>query len=308
MAIDRQRIYHKRDRLRQLRAFCHAARLESATRAAEHLAITQPAVSLHVRELEHELEAVLFERRGPNITLTSAGALLYAIAQPLVESMDRLTETFVGGFDDSVAGVLSIAAGPSASAFVLPPFLLRFRADYPEVLLRVKSALVGEALELLSAGEVDLVMGAAEEPVTGDFDFRRSFAYHHVLIVPEGHPLAGRAEVEIEEAARYPAVVPPADTYVRQPESSAARRFVAEASAVLTTSGWGVIKHCVEAGLGIAVVPNMCITERERLIVVPLSEDVGELEYGIYTRSGPALPPLAARFVEMVAPESSGSD
>ena len=166
MAINRQRIYHKRDRLRQLRAFCHAARFESATRAAEHLDISQPAVSLHLRELEHELEAVLFERRGPRITLTSAGERLQAIARPLVESMDRIAATFADGFENSVAGVLRIAAGPSASAFVLPPYLLRFRADYPEVRLRVRNALVGEALKLLAAGEVDLVMGA-EEPFTG---------------------------------------------------------------------------------------------------------------------------------------------
>ena len=127
-----------------------------------------------------------------------------------------------------------------------------------------------------------------------------------MLIVPEGHPLAGRKEVTIDEAARHPAVVPPPDTYERQPESSAARRFVAEAPRVLTTSGWGVIKHCVEAGLGIAVVPNMCLAEHDRLAVVPLHEDGGRLEYGIYTRRDRTLPPPAARFIEMVASGSAG--
>ena len=51
MAVDRKRIYHKRNRLRQLRAFCHAARLSSITQAAASLGVTQPAVSVHIREL-----------------------------------------------------------------------------------------------------------------------------------------------------------------------------------------------------------------------------------------------------------------
>ena len=72
LTVDRQRVYHKRDRLKQLRAFGHAARLESVTRAGEYLEISQPAVSLHLRELEHELEALLFERHGPKISLTPA--------------------------------------------------------------------------------------------------------------------------------------------------------------------------------------------------------------------------------------------
>ena len=87
MAVDRQRIYHKRDRLRQLRVFCHAARMESISRAAERLGLSQPAVSLQVRELEHEVEAMLFDRSGPRIALTSAGERLFRLANPMVEAM-----------------------------------------------------------------------------------------------------------------------------------------------------------------------------------------------------------------------------
>lgn len=305
MAVNRQRIYHKRDRLRQLKAFCHAARLESATRAAEHLAISQPAVSLHVRELEHELEAVLFERRGPSISLTPAGELLYGIAMPLVDSMDRISAAFAGEFDDSVGGHVRIVAGPAATAFVLPPYLRKFREEFPETVLTVRNALVSEGLKLLASGEADFVMGAAE-PFSGEFVFHPTFFYNHVLIVPENHPVAGQEEVDVVEAARYPAIVPPAGTYERQPEDSAARRFVAMAKVVMTTSGWGVIKHCVESGLGVAVVPSMCLTDRDRLSVIPLREDHGGLSHGVFMRSGRTLPRPALRFIRMMAPDLPG--
>ena len=306
MAIDRQRIYHKRDRLRQLRAFCHAAHFGSATRAADRLSISQPAVSLHVRELEHEMEAVLFERHGPNIALTPAGQQLYEIALPLVESMDRLSETFASGIEGSESGELCIAAGPSATAFVLPPHLLRFREKYPEVKVRVKNLLVSDGLRLVADGDADFVLGA-EEPFSGEFRYHPSFSYHHVLVAPEDHPLAGRDDVAISEAARYPAIVPPSDTYERQPDASAARRFVTEASVVMTTSGWGVIKQYVESGFGIAVVPTMCLGKGDRLSVVPLREEQAELSYGIFTPNDRTLSQPAERFVGMLVPGIAGS-
>ena len=159
MAVDRQRIYHKRDRLRQLRVFCHAARMESISRAAESLGLSQPAVSLHVRELEHEMEAMLFDRSGPRIALTSAGERLFRLANPMVEAMDRLPDAFTEGLDDLISGEVRMTAGPSGVAFVLPPFLKRFRDEYPGIRLQVRNALVVQGLELLSANEVDFVVG-----------------------------------------------------------------------------------------------------------------------------------------------------
>ena len=87
MAADRRQLYRKRDRLRQLQAFCYAVKFGSMTRAADELLITQPAVSLHIRELEHELQAVLFERKGRRIELSPAGERFHELAAPLVEGM-----------------------------------------------------------------------------------------------------------------------------------------------------------------------------------------------------------------------------
>ena len=74
------------DRLKQLRAFCHAARLESMSKAAERLDISQPAVSQHIRALEREFARPFFGRRGPRVTLTPAGAGL-CLAMPLVRDV-----------------------------------------------------------------------------------------------------------------------------------------------------------------------------------------------------------------------------
>ena len=303
MAVDRKRIYHKRDRLRQLRAFCHAAQFQSITRAAAHLGITQSAVSMQVRELEHELEAVLFERSGPRISLSPAGEQLFAIAWPLVEAMDGLPDVITGQLGDSVSDELRIAAGPGAVAFVLPPYIRRFRDENPTVRLSLSTRRVGEALKLLFANEVDLAMGAEQFGAEGCI-YYPAFTYELVLITSLDHPLAGRESVDIREAAtRYPAVVPHAGTYARQFGEALARALGVEFSIAVEARGWGVLKGYVEVGLGISVVPDICVREGDALSVIPLREYTEPQSFGFFARRGRSLPVAAERLIEIVDPD-----
>ena len=301
MAVDRKRIYHKRDRLRQLRAFCHAARSQSITRAAAHLGITQSAVSMQVRELEHELEAVLFERSGPRIALSPAGQQLFAIAGPLVEAMDRLPEVCAEPHGDSFPDELRIAAGPGAVAFVLPPYIRRLRDEYPSVRLMVSTRRVGEALKLLGANEVDLAVGA-ERFGSEDCTYYPAFSYELVLITSLDHPLAGRESVDIRDAARYPAIVPHSGTYARRFGEGLAREFGFELNIAVEARGWGVLKAYVEVGLGVSVVPDICVRERDPLSVIPLREYVGPQSFGFFARRGHRLALAAERLIEIVDP------
>lgn len=104
MTVDRRRIHHQCGRLGQLRAFCHAARLKGFAEAAARLGLGAAAVSNHVRELEHGLEALLFERSGARTSLASGDETLYALAEPLVRAMDALTDRLTPGHDHSVSG------------------------------------------------------------------------------------------------------------------------------------------------------------------------------------------------------------
>ena len=300
MAIDRQSVYHKRDRLRQLRAFCYAAKFESMTLSAEHLGITQPSVSLHVRELEAELEAMLFDRAGPRITLTAAGRFLYQLTGPLVEAVDRLPGAFADDPDAPVAGELHVVAGPTAIAFVLPRYLKRFHDDRPEVRTRLTRGLVQQGLKLLLAREADLVVGA-REPVTESFDYYPVSRYDLVLITPEDHPLAEREWVDVGEAAEYPAVVPPAGTYNRQFEESIADRFASEAEVALEANGWGVIKQYVEHGFGVSVVPTLCLDETDRVRSISLGPRFRNRSYGVFARRGTPLSPHARGLLRTIA-------
>ena len=299
MAIDRLRFYHKRNRLKQFRVFCRVARLGSITRAAEHLGLSQPTVSQQVRALETELGVRLFERSGPRIVLAAAGRSLFRIAMPLVEGMDDLHETFAMR-RERVSGTIRIAAGQGAATFILPRIILQFRDRHPEVRFRIVRSVATKAAEVLRSREEDLFISGTKVDPTGTDRYRVS-SYNLALIVPLDHPLAGRDSVELKEVLPFPAIVPAAGTQSRKLGERIARQLGVEIDVAVETHGWGAIKRYVETGLGVSIVPDFCITEQDRLSVIPLSRHFQDWGYWMYAhrdRSGRSA--AVERFVRFV--------
>ena len=301
MTMDRQSIYHKRDRLKQLRAFYHAARLESIARAGEHLGVGAGSVSQHVRRLEAELASRLFHRHGSHIALTSAGKDLYRIATPLVKGMEALPDEFAKT-SEKVSGKLRIAAGQASVSYVLPRLLKPFHERYPGVRFHISRSDLGEALRMLGAREVDLVFGAAAES-SENIDRHRIFFYNLVLVVPEGHPLAGRELVELEETTAYPTIMSLRGSHHRR----LARRFVnqhkLEYDVAVETRGWEVVKSYVEAGLGIAIIPDVCLGPGDKLSVVSLPQHIRGQGYWMYMlRDESFRSPTGEAFIRFVRP------
>lgn len=77
--------------IRQLQYFMEVARLQSFTKAAESLYITQPSISKTIRNIEEELGVTLFDRSGKKVVLTDAGRIIYEQAQPIVKSFQSLS-------------------------------------------------------------------------------------------------------------------------------------------------------------------------------------------------------------------------
>ena len=298
MTGDREQVYRRRDRLKQLRAFCRAARFGSFTRAAEDLLVDPPAVSLQVRELERELGTVLFERGGPRISLTPAGERFYRLALPLVEGMDGLPRAFARELA-LPAHEVRLSAGAIGTVFVLPRLVKRFRDAHPGVTVRVRTGSLREILALLRAGEVELAFGTADAGVR-DLAYRPSFLYDTVLITPAGHPLAGRGSVPVAEAAAGPVVMPDPSLYGGEYGQTVRRWLGRPYETVVEASDWTALTSCVEQGVGTGVLPSVCLTGEERVGVVRLEELPEKQSYGVYTRPDEPLSPPAAELVRII--------
>ena len=293
--------YPGSDRLKQLRSFCQVVRRRSFTRAAEHLGLSQSSVSQQVRSLEEEFAATLFERDARHVTLTSAGEDLYRLAASLVAGMDRLPDTFAEEHTGRLPPELRIAAGEVAATFILPSFLKQFRDEHPGTRLSVKSGTGREGLRWLFDYEVELMVGATD--TTPDaLEFRPLFSCDHVLIVPLDHPLAGRESVELSEAAAYPVIMSTRGTRTRQFSDFIHGALGITPKAVVEVDGWETAKLYVEAGIGITVVPELCLTGRERMGSVSMKRYYPKRNYGVFMRAGERLSLAARTFIRLMDP------
>ena len=301
--------YYKQNRLQQLRGFCAAAQTGSISRAAERLFLSQPSVSLQIQALEREFKTTLFERRGPKITLTPDGKLLYDMAAPLVEQMDSLHDTFSDRRGSVETGRLDIAAGESTILYLLPRFVKRFVEAHPGIELKLHNVTGRDGLAMLRADEVDFAVGSMID-VPEDVDYRPTFTFDPILIAPLDHPLAKRRRVTLKDVSQYPLILPPRHLTTWRVVDQAFQMHNLTYEVQLEAGGWEVIKKYVAMGLGISIVTSICLTGNERLAVIPLGKYFPKRSYGVVLRKGKFLSPQASRFIEILnegAPHASPS-
>ena len=295
----RKLVHGKQDRLRQLRAFCQAARFHSFTKAADHLDLTPPAVALHVRSLENELEVSLFERCGARLRLTRAGEILLDLVGSTVEDMDAIGSSLRYRIEDIEEEEVRLAATPGIAAGILPTVLGRYRQRYPKVELSVKNCLFVRAIDELLAGDVEFVVGMRAVIPEATVEFRALGTYDLILVTPQDHPLAGRSTVAPEEIAAHPAVMPSPGLYTTYYRQSPIEQLGLEGNIAIESGGWTTTKSFVEAGFGVALIPDICVMEQDRLSVVPLKY-FRSRRYGLYTKRGAAISPAAERLIQLM--------
>lgn len=292
-------IHYKQNRLKQLRAFCHAARTGSVSAAADKIFLSQPTVSLQIQALEREFDTILFERRGPKIRLTPEGEILFRMAEPLVEGMDKLQDAFATQCGRVDTGVLDIAAGESTLLYILPEPLRAFAERYPGIELRMHNVTGRDGLAMLRADEADLAVGSMLE-VPDDIRYKPFVTYRPTLITPRDHPLASEENITLEDIAPYGLILPPRHLSTWRIVDLVFKQHQLAYRVALEAGGWEVIKKYVELGLGISIVTDVCLTGTEALHRVPLDDYFPRRSYGIVQRRGKFQSPQAKCFLKVL--------
>jgi LysR family transcriptional regulator, low CO2-responsive transcriptional regulator len=235
--------------LRQLRVFEAAATLRSFSKAAEALHLTQPGVSMHIKELEGHAGLPLFERIGKKLYITEAGQELLTHARELLRSL-KDAEDVLDGLKGLRRGRINLAVVSTAKYFI-PRLLARFGKNYPQLEIRLAVNNRNSVIEQLIANEVDLaVMGRSPQSLD---TIAEPFAQNpHVIIAAPDHPLAGRRRVTVEAVAKETFIV-------REPGSGtrlAMQQFFDERQVPcrvgLEMASNETIKQAVMAGMGVS--------------------------------------------------------
>lgn len=295
-------MYYKNNKIKQLRAFHQVVRAGNISRAAERLALSQPAVSLQIQALEREMGITLFERRGPNMRLTPEGETLYHLAEPLVEGIDKLQENFAALFGNVNSGDLNIGAGESTILYVLPEPVRRFVGQHPGVRLKLHNVTGRDGMKMLRANEIDLAVGSMLE-VPEDLEYRPFATFDPMLITPLGHPLAQLAatrEITLEDISAYGLILPPAHLSTWRIVKYVFQQHDLTFTVTLEAGGWEVIKKYVELGMGISIVTDICLDGSDRLAHIPLKRYFPQRSYGLVLRRGRGLSPQARRFIDVL--------
>lgn len=291
--------------LRQLGVFEAVARHLSYTRAAELLHLTQPAVSMQVRQLEEAVGLELFEKVGRRVQLTEAGRELYHYSQAISQQLQEAEEVL-----ESLKGLnqgrIKVAVASTVNYFA-PRLLAAFHRRYPGIALHLDVTNREALVLMLEDNEADLVlMGLPPEGL--DLEFEPFMDNPLVVIAPPGHPLAAESWIPLPRIAQEVFVMREPGSGTRQ----ALERFFADQGLSLRRgmemTRNEAIKQAVRAGLGLSVVSRHTIElelETGRLLVLPVEGFPLPRRWFLVYRKGKRLSPAAEAFRQFVLAEAA---
>lgn len=255
-----------RIKLRHLQAFLEVARQRSFVRAAERMSITQPGISKTIRELEETIGTSLFERTPRGVSLTQAGLTLLRHAGPAL----RALEEGIGAVGEGRTNGcwLRVGALSTVESRLLPEAILRWQEGMEgECGVNVVTGPSAFLLSRLRRGELDLVVGRMTEArEILDLSFEHLFYERLILVVRSGHPLAGEAQLEPHQLMRFPWVLPPPQTTLRQQVDSFFVRHGLELPArQLETLSLPLSRRYVQVSDAVWVAPEEAAREAVRL-------------------------------------------
>jgi len=243
--------------LRHLRYFAAVAAHGSFNRAAQHLHLTQPALSRQVRDLEAELGVPLFLRGKNSVTLTNAGELFYEEARDLLLRADQAVQRVRG---EAKGEALRVGYAPSLLSGIMPRAIEKFQNATPRVRLELSDLSPREMSEQATAGMLDLVLTASgTEAANPEFQWSELRSLAHVLVMPRAHPLAKLKKIPPARLRGLPIM---ALSRVSYPEYAPRLRAVLKPHGVTpnivaqTADGVSSLFAALEATMGVTVLSD----------------------------------------------------
>jgi DNA-binding transcriptional LysR family regulator len=280
--------------LDQLRALAEVADLGSFSAAARRLNLTQPAVSLQIRELEIRFGLALIERMGKRASPTAAGRALIEHGRRMMTEADRALAAMRRHKDGRI-GRVHIGTGVTALTYLLPPLLRRLRADYPDIELVITTGTTDSVVERMLANAIDL--GFVTLPVDARVFTVTPIRRDPLLAILPAGGNKPPAAITPAELARRPLIFEYGRSNHTRMTQNWMRAAGLDARPVMEIDNIEAIKPLVAAGLGASVIPSAAIKNRRAIpgvIVRPLKPPLARTLALIQRRDKPDDPALRA--------------
>ena len=237
--------------------FHTVAQLGSFTKAAAQLDISQPAVSIQVRELESSLGATLLNRMRSGVVPTDTGAIVYDYTRRIFSLADELTYAIqdVTGLQ---SGRLTIGSSSTPGEYILPLAIGAFRERYPGVDVSLSITNTQSIVSRILSRELDLGMAGAPIDINGLI----SFTYVNdevVVICSPTHPLARKARVTLDDIAAQPFLMREKGSATRHAAEESLASQGCKAHVAMELGSNEAIKRAAAAGLGLGALSKFSV-------------------------------------------------
>ncbi len=187
--------------LRELQILRETIELQSATRAARRMGISQPAVSRALSRLEERLDLILFDRKDRKLIPTQAAYALNEQLNPVFTSLENVAE-FSQGAEISTIEKLRVVAPTTFSIHLVMPLISQFIKEHPQARFEIDISSSPECIKKVASGESDI--GITNTHLTHDgIKFTSIQVCDAVCVMPEGHELAAKKQITAEDLADY---------------------------------------------------------------------------------------------------------
>ena len=240
--------------LRQFQAFVAVGRFGSFTRAARHLNLSQPALTVQIRQLEEALGVRLFDRSTRVVKLTTIGRELAPTFERVLLEIDAVMVN-TRELASHIRGIVTLGALPSISSKMLPSTIAEFQKQYPGIVVRLRDVLAYRNVKMVKEEEVDFGIGTLRMP-DPDIQFTPLFTDHLGVIFPAGHPVERRRAITLKNLTDYPLILMDPETSVRDLVDHAFESIGEVAVPTFEAIYPSTALALVKAGLGITIQPS----------------------------------------------------
>lgn len=284
--------------LRHLRYFLAIADARSFTRAAERLHVTQPTLSHQIKQLEHMVGTVLFERSTKDVELTAAGQLFKPYCERIIKEIES-SSIAISELEGLMRGTLRMAVFHSFSHSMLPPILSEFALRYPGVHVTARLVPRLDMERDLVNAELDMAVAYVTDD-NNQIVADRLFDEELVLVVGSKHPLAGRKAIQMRELAKLSLVLLTPEFGARQfvdrffSDAGLQPHIVLEMNAIEP-----ILASTRDSGLA-TVLAQGAIVDSNGLCTVRLTDPAPKRTVGILWRRNGHRSAAAQRMAEMI--------
>lgn len=237
--------------IRNIVSFLRVAELGNFTKAAKELGYSQAAITVHISQLEKELNAPLFERTGNKIILTPTGQYMVQYANQMLQIHEDMVNLTMN--DPTLyKGTLRLGAIESVASTVLIPAIVLFRKSYPYINIDLTVSYNKDLYEALSRNEADLIFTISNGDAPSYCQQLMSREEPVFFFASADHPLAGKGLLSPEDLFAFPFLLTGADSFLEREIYRLADTCSRTIGSYIRTNTTDTILNLVKQGIGIS--------------------------------------------------------